>query len=168
MAWRRAISTGWCWPADAGGGGGMPVQSRRRFGVVAESGAVAVVGVGTKLAAGSSGALWGIVSGRGVGYPLAVGEAVAKASVMERGFGRMAGRRGDEVAAGPVMMLGSWTPADVTPKLPALPGGEGERESSWMGEGMEAGRMGEWPPVEDPDETLVVRFRRLLPWLSWW
>jgi hypothetical protein len=28
--------------------------------------------------------------------------------------------------------------------------------------------VGEWPPVDDPEDIEVVRFRRLLPWLSWW
>jgi len=69
--------------------------------------------------------------------------------------------------AAPAVTLGSWTPAGAGPWLPALPGGEGEREPSLMGEGTDAGRIGECPPAEDPEDTLVVRFRRLLPWLSW-
>jgi hypothetical protein len=36
-----------------------------------------------------------------------------------------------------------------------------------MGEGIEAWRVGEWPPPEDADDIEVVRLRRLLPWLSW-
>lgn len=46
-----------------------------------------------------------------------------------------------------------------------------EREGvpcSWIGDGMDVGRFGECPPMEEPDETEVVRLRRLLPWLSWW
>ncbi len=58
------------------------------------------------MAEGKSGAECGMVSGRGVGYPrVRVGELV-RAKVMETGFGRMVGRRGDEFAT-PVMMLGS-------------------------------------------------------------
>jgi hypothetical protein len=36
-----------------------------------------------------------------------------------------------------------------------------------MGECTFAGIRGECP-VDEPLETDVVRFRRLLPWLSWW
>ncbi len=88
---------------------------------------------------------------------------------MAAGFGRIAGSLGDVLF--PPMMLGSWTgtplAGDVGPYGPELPGGELEREAaaSRMGEGIVAGRMGECP-VEEPDETDVVRFLRLLPWLS--
>jgi hypothetical protein len=35
-----------------------------------------------------------------------------------------------------------------------------------MGDGIEVWRIGDCPLVDDPDETEVVRLRRLLPWLS--
>lgn len=63
-------------------------------------------------------------------------------------------------------------PGLLGPYEPAEPGGEAERlkllSCSRIGEGTEACMRGEWPPVEDPEDTEVVRFRRLLPWLSWW
>ncbi len=39
---------------------------------------------------------------------------------------------------------------------------------SRMGLGTEAAMSGDCPADEEPDEVEVVRFRRLLPWLSWW
>ncbi len=92
--------------------------------------------------------------------------ALARASVIEAGLGRIAGRRGEALLA--VMMLGSWMPLGlVGPYDPADPGGETERlessSCSWIGDGIEAGMIGEWPPVEEPEETEVVRLRRLLP-----
>ena len=94
---------------------------------------------------------------------------LASAMVIEAGFGRMAGSRGD--ALWPVMMLGSWMPPGLVGAYdPADPGGDIERfdpSCSRIGEGMFAGMIGEWPPVDEPEETEVVRLRRLLPWLSW-
>ncbi len=116
------------------------------------------------------GALWGCDSWSGVGYPRdAVGEEVplASARVIDAGLGKMVGSRG-ELLLDPAadMMLGSWMPplGLVGPYDPADPGGETERSScSRIGEGIEVWRTGECPLVEDPDETEVVRFRRLLP-----
>ena len=86
----------------------------------------------------------------GVGYPRgAVGEtvpvAVARASVIDAGLGRMVGKRGD-VFVDPAadMMLGRWMPLglEVTPYEPADPEGEQERlgppSCSWIGEGIDA------------------------------
>ncbi len=95
---------------------------------------------------------------------------------MEAGLGRMVGSRGETSVEEPAfMMLGSCTLlGEVDEYEPALPGGDVDREGvprpscSWIGEGIDACMVGEWPPVEDPDEIEVVRFRRLLPWLSWW
>jgi hypothetical protein len=39
---------------------------------------------------------------------------------------------------------------------------------SRIGDGIDVSMVGECPPVEEPEEIEVVRFRRLLPWLSWW
>jgi hypothetical protein len=36
----------------------------------------------------------------------------------------------------------------------------------WIGDGVEAGMMGEWAEEALDEETEVVRLRRLLPWES--
>lgn len=126
--------------------------------------------------------LWARASWRGARKPPeAVGEALpaepgapieAKASVIETGFGRMEGRRGEVLAEAVAdMMLGSWMPpglADPNDRVDS--GGEADRlappRCSWMGEGIVARRVGEWPLVEEADDVDVARLRRLLPWLS--
>ena len=108
-----------------------------------------------------------------MGEPAAVAEA--RARVMEAGFGRMVSRRGEASEVPAFMMLGSCTLlGEAGAYEPALPGGEADLEGvpmpscSWIGDGIDVSMVGEWVPVEDPDETEVVLFRRLLPWLSWW
>lgn len=71
------------------------------------------------------------------------------------------------------MMLGSCRlTGEAGAYEPALQGGDVEREGvpspscSWIGEGIDASIVGEWPPVDDPEDIEVVRFLRLLPWLS--
>ena len=97
-----------------------------------------------------------------------------RASFIDEGLGRIVGRRGEVLAeAAADMMLGSWMPMGLIELYePADPGGETERlgasPCSWIGEGIEACSGGECPLVEEPDDMDVVRFRRLLPWLSWW
>ena len=65
------------------------------------------------------------------------------------------------------MLLGDAGPYEV-----ALPGGELDRDEmppcSRIGDGIDVGKIGERPPVEEPEDIEVVLFRRLLPWLSWW
>ena len=95
----------------------------------------------------------------------------ARARLIEAGLGRMVGRRGEVlVEAVADMMLGSWMPPGLVAPY-AESGGETDRlggpPCSWIGEGIEVCRTGEWL-FEDPDDMEVVRLRRLLPWLSWW
>jgi hypothetical protein len=93
------------------------------------------------------------------------------ARLMEEGLGRMVGRRGEVlVEAVADMMLGSWMPPGLVAPYTES-GGETDRlgapPCSWIGEGIEVCKTGEWL-LEDPDDMEVVRLRRLLPWLSWW
>lgn len=100
--------------------------------------------------------------------------AEARARVMHVGLGRIAGRRGEASAEFPAaIMLGNCTlPGDVGPYEPTLLDGDADREGvpsascSWIGDGIDPSIVGECPPVDDPEDIEVVRFRRLLPWLS--
>lgn len=102
--------------------------------------------------------------------------AEARARVMDAGLGRIVGRRSEASVEAPAcMMLGSCTLfGEVGAYEPALPGGDVDRDGvpipscSWIGDGIDASMVGEWPLVDDPEDIDVVRFRRLLPWLSWW
>jgi hypothetical protein len=100
--------------------------------------------------------------------------AEASASVIDAGFGRIVGSRGDTPCETVLLMLGRWTlVGDAGLYEAALFGGELGLDRllrpscSWIGDGIEAIMMGERPPVDDPDDTDVVRLRLLLPWLNW-
>lgn len=112
---------------DGGNGGGRELQSRRRLGAPGTTGAECNGEEDDNVAAGRRDALWGNgakaeTSGRDGEYVPGTGTAegpMARARVMEVGFGKIVGRRGDDIfeplPAAAATMLGSCSPLVTEP-----------------------------------------------------
>lgn len=101
-------------------------------------------------------------SGTAGGYPR--GDPERESNGIDAGLGKMVGTLGELLAT----MLGSWTSCcgGVIAYLSKRRGGDIDLEiRSKLGLGADSASVGD---LSEPDECEAVRFRRLLPWESWW